>query len=266
MGDSGKNRNGDGGSGTTESNRTRPAFEIKVDRAKRELHVSATRAVAGVSLAGFCGLLIGIVALSRNATNNGPQQAHAYVPPQPISIINPGDEPPKFPPSPVTPTKASPVKSTTTSAAATPLKTVVAPTTQPARQRTTSVAATPKPEAVKDGHVVGFTYLVFGSYRTPEEVQAAQKQLKKKGVACSVEETLPGFTKKGWYSLVDVKGYKSTQDKAYKKQVTALAEKHLEPQPYRWRAATAAATASVGDDEAGESDGDSAADANDNDQ
>jgi hypothetical protein len=112
MGDTSKNRNGDGGgsdncTATTASSRTRPAFEIKVDRAKRELHVSATRAVAGVSLAGFCGLLIGIVALSRNATSNGPQQAHAYVPPQPISIINPGDEPPKFPPSPVTPTKAT---------------------------------------------------------------------------------------------------------------------------------------------------------------
>jgi hypothetical protein len=264
MGDPGKNSNGDGGSGTTVGNRTRPAFEIKVDRAKRELHVSATRAVAGVSLAGFCGLLIGIVALSRNATNNGPQQAHAYVPPQPISIINPGDEPPRFPPSPVTPTKASPAKSTT----AAPVKTVVAPTTQPAKQHVTAASAAPKPEAVKDGHVVGFTYLVFGSYRTPEEVQAAQKQLKKKGVFCSVEQTLPGFTRKGWYSLVDVKGYKSTQDKAYKKQVAALAEKHLDPQPYRWRAATAAATATDSDDDASENDGAAAANAagDDNDQ
>ena len=48
-------------------------FGVRVDHANRELYVSTTRAVAGVSLASFCGLLIGVMALSRHATHTGPQ-------------------------------------------------------------------------------------------------------------------------------------------------------------------------------------------------
>src|SRR3954451_10737939 len=49
------------------------------DAVNRELRVCMTRAVAGVSVAGFCGLLIGVIAVSRSASHNGPQSAHADV-------------------------------------------------------------------------------------------------------------------------------------------------------------------------------------------
>lgn len=239
--DDAKNRNGNGAA-TENPSRPRPSFEVKVDRAKRELHVSATRAVAGVSLAGFCGLLIGIVAVTRNVTDNGPQRARAAAGPvRPISIIPPEDEPPRIgqlqgqqvaAPTPKAVAVKAPVVAAT--AAPKPVVAAVVPTTQPAKPQ-----AAAAPEAVKDGHVVGFTYLVYGSYRTEEEAKSELKRLKKKGVACTIEQTLPGYTKKGWYSLVDVKGYKSTQDKGYRKQMAALEEKGVEPQAYRWRKAGA---------------------------
>jgi cell division septation protein DedD len=230
-----KNTNGNGvGTASGNSSRPRPSFEVKVDRATRELHVSATRAVAGVSLAGFCGLLIGVVAVTRNVTDSGPQRARADAMPlsparvTPVSIIPPEDLPPQL-----GLLQGQPVVVPEHKAAPRPAPAAVVPTTQPAKSQAT--VAAPKPEAVKDGHVVGFTYLVYGSYRTEEEAKSELKRLKKKGVACSIEQTLPGYTKPGWYSLVDVKGYRSAQDKGYRKLVQALAEKGIEPQPYRWR-------------------------------
>src|SRR5437764_3532511 len=55
----------------------RAPMNVRLNHQKRELYVSMTRAVAGVSVASFCGMLIGIIALSRNVTNTGPQAAQA---------------------------------------------------------------------------------------------------------------------------------------------------------------------------------------------
>src|SRR4051812_36528685 len=63
---------------------------VRFDHPNRELYVSTTRAVAGVSIASFCGLLIGVVALSRNASHQGPQSAQAVPAPHP-SIIDPAE-------------------------------------------------------------------------------------------------------------------------------------------------------------------------------
>lgn len=230
-------------------------MKVGLDHPNRELYVSTTRAVAGVSVASFCGLLIGVVALSRNASNNGPQGARASETPTYPSIIAPADRdfapakhtsaaPRAATPKPVqlvpsTPSKpaplvtATPVKSpaptTAPSVAVTPVATVAAPTTAPVAATTTA----------PEGRIIGQTYFVFGSYPKAAEAKRAAKRLEESGVTCTIEQNLPGWTRKGWYSVVSVKGFTSTKDAGYQKELKSLQAKELEPHGYTWRAVKA---------------------------
>jgi hypothetical protein len=252
----------------SKDNRPNPfAFGVRLDRAKRELHISATRAVAGVSVASFCGLLIGVVALSRNATDTGPQSARASATARPVSIVPSEDQPPKpdapkretpkLTVAPVVPTvkavaPTAPPTKTTAAATAKPAPAATAvrldksedvSPTAPRPTPTTSVAppviADQNEPAAKEERV-GQTYLVLGSYRTLPEAQAALTKFRAHGVDCTVERSLPGYTKRGWYSVMSARGFKSTQDKAYQRELKTLQEKGLEPASYRWRAASKA--------------------------
>jgi hypothetical protein len=215
-------------------------FSVRADHANRELYVSTTRAVAGVSLASFCGLLIGVMALSRNATHTGPQAARASVEAPQSTIAPPAELPPaavvktapvaaKPPavaaPKPAqlvvtTPTKPAPVVTSTPSH-------VVAPTTAP------SAPAAPK---AAEGRIVGMTYVVFGSFPRIGDAKTVADRLKENGVTCTIERSLPGWTRKGWYSVVSVQGYESSKQSACHNLLKSLEAKQIEAHLYKWRA------------------------------
>ena len=205
---------------------------VKVDHSNRELYVSTTRAVAGVSVASFCGLLIGIVALSRNASHNGPQSARAVAPAvlHP-SIIDPAERERETPRSaPVV--KATPAATPKSTQASLP-PAVKAPV---AAVPTTSPVPNPVPQLNPgEARIVGQTYFVFGSYPRPGEAKKAAERMETHGVPCSVVQNLPGWTHKGWYTVVSLKGYESTKDATYQREFKGLQSKELEPHGYKWR-------------------------------
>ena len=49
------------------------------------------------------------------------------------------------------------------------------------------------------------------------------------------ERGLPGWTRKGWYSVVSVKGFDSSKDAAYQQEMKSLQAKELDPRGYKWR-------------------------------
>jgi cell division septation protein DedD len=214
-------------------------MRVGLDHPNREMYVSTTRAVAGVSVASFCGLLIGVVALSRNAHQPGPQGAQAADAAKYPSIVAPSERDPAVVrptvsakaamPKPAqvvvsTPSKPAPLVTST------PAKTAVvaAPTTAPTVPTTTTAA----PE---DGRIIGQTYFVFGSFPKLSEAKAVMERLKQNGVTCTVERSLPGWTRKGWYSVVSVKGFDSSKDASYQQEMKSLQAKELDPRGYKWR-------------------------------
>jgi len=218
-------------------------MRVGLDHPNRELYVSTTRAVAGVSVASFCGLLIGVVALSRNANQPGPQGAQASDAAKYPSIVAPSERSPAavkptVSAKPAAPKPAQVVVSTPSKPAplvtSTPAKTpvVAAPTTAPTipAPAPSTTAATPG-----DERIIGLTYFVFGSFPKSSEAKAVAQRLKENGVTCTVERSLPGWTRKGWYSVVSVKGFESSKDATYQKEMKSLQAKELDPRGYKWR-------------------------------
>ncbi len=218
-------------------------MRVGLDHPNREMYVSTTRAVAGVSVASFCALLIGVVALSRNAHQPGPQGAQAADTAKYPSIVAPSERDPAVVRPPVSAKAATPkpaqVVVTTSSKPAplvtsTPAKTpvVAAPTTAPTVPAPAPVTTTAAPE---DGRIIGQTYFVFGSFPKASEAKAVAERLKQNGVTCTVERSLPGWTRKGWYSVVSVKGFDSSKDATYQQEMKSLQAKELDPRGYKWR-------------------------------
>jgi cytoskeletal protein RodZ len=237
-------------------------FRLRLNRQKREFRVCMTRAAAGVGFAGVCGILVGIVATVRHVSKNGPQSAVAQV----RDIRDVSENAPKASsagksgakqnaggkstasaaakPVPAPTTKpSSPVAVTTTKA---PLVTTAAPSAKPAPVKsaptkavTVSTAAPISTAAPKssDKRTVGHQYLVLGSYPSLDDAKEAVEKLKKDGVACTAEQSLPGWAKSGWYSVVTVKGYTTTHDRGYERQIARLESKGYEPHAYKWRLA-----------------------------
>ncbi len=221
-------------------------MKVGLDHPNRELYVSTTRAVAGVSVAAFCGLLIGVVALSRSASHNGPQGAKASE--THPSIVSPAERDPSpvkhvavvapkaatATPKPVqvvvsTPSKPAPL--VTSTPVRTPVPTT-APTTPAVPTTETPAVTETKPQ---EGRIIGQTYFVFGSFPKASEAKRAAKRLEENGVTCTIEQNLPGWTKKGWYSVVSVKGFTSSKDAGYQREVKSLQAKELDPRGYTWR-------------------------------
>jgi hypothetical protein len=216
-------------------------FGVRVDHANRELYVSTTRAVAGVSLASFCGLLIGVMALSRNATHTGPQAARAAEAPRP-SIAPPAQLPPvtvvKTAPVAVKPPAPKPVQ-LVVSTPGKPAPVVTSTPSHPVTPTVISPAAAPKAEAVvkaTEGRIVGMTYLIFGSFPKIADAKAAADLLKEQGVTCTIERSLPGWTRKGWYSVVSVQGFESSKQSACRNLIKGLEARQIEAHLYKWRA------------------------------
>jgi cell division septation protein DedD len=219
----------------------RAPMNVRLNHQKRELYVSMTRAVAGVSVASFCGMLIGIMALSRNVTNTGPQAAKASTSYQMPAVRPVKIKAPKL-------TSANGGKSTPTADAA---PVVAPPTTQPKLERsiitenpkplvanpTTAPSVVTRVSSNNEPRSVGRVYFIFGSFPDAADAKSVVDKLKKKGIPCTVERSLPDWTYEGWFSVVSVKGFLSTKDQAYQKEIKALEDKDLEPCPYKWRRA-----------------------------
>jgi cell division protein FtsN len=128
-----------------------------------------------------------------------------------------------------TPSKPAPLVTST------PAKTAVvaAPTTAPTVQAPAPVTTTAA--APDDGRIIGQTYFVFGSFPKLSEAKAVMERLKQNGVSCTVERSLPGWTRKGWYSVVSVKGFDSSKDATYQQEMKSLQAKELDPRGYKWR-------------------------------
>jgi cell division protein FtsN len=127
-----------------------------------------------------------------------------------------------------TPNKPAPLVSST------PAVATAAPTTAPVAQ-VTPTPTTPT-VAAQEGRIIGQTYFVFGSFPKASEAKRSAARLKEHGVECTIEQNLPGWTKKNWYSVVSVKGFTSTKDAGYQKEMKSLQAKELEPHGYTWRA------------------------------
>jgi len=242
-------------SGSTPAKGNGPlGVRVRVDHPNRELYVSTTRAVAGVSVASFCGLLIGVVALSRNTTHSGPVAARASDTPAAVTLTKPAAAAAAEPverratPGVSTPVAKAvtprPVQVAVTNAAgkpaplvtSTPVKQAAPPTTAPSAQAAITPATQPSaaPNAT-EGRIIGQTYFVFGSFPKSADAKVAAERLREHGVTCTVERNLPGWTHKGWYSVVSVNGFESSKDAGCQRELKALRAKSLEPHPYRWR-------------------------------
>ena len=212
----------------------RAPMNVRLNHQKRELYVSMTRAVAGVSVASFCGMLIGIIALTRNVSNTGPQAAKAS---PSLAYDMPAVRPVKI--------KAPKLTSKSTPAAVATAPVVAPPTTQPKLERsiitenpkppTTAPSAVTKVSSRNAPRSVGLVYFIFGSFPDAADAKSVADKLKKKGIPCTIERGLPDWAHDGWFSVVSVKGFPSTKDQAYQNEIKVLEDKDLEPCPYKWR-------------------------------
>ena len=87
----------------------------------------------------------------------------------------------------------------------------------------------------------GLNYLILKSCPSKNEATAAREALARKGVSTTVERDLPGWAKKGWYSLVGTTGFNMDRQRtAFDRHVKELKALKLDPAPYKWRGAEVA--------------------------
>lgn len=83
---------------------------------------------------------------------------------------------------------------------------------------------------------VGLNYFVL---RSTPDLAEAERRLEKAlaaGVQCHIEPALPGFTRKGWWSLVTTQGFSLPDDRAaYGRERDRLRRLGFEPAGYCWR-------------------------------
>jgi hypothetical protein len=103
-----------------------------------------------------------------------------------------------------------------------------------------------------ENRAVGLNYVVIQSYPEQEEKMAyeAHDALVQGGILCTIEKSLPGYSK-NWYSVVGIVGFERTRNlpryDAYITRIRAVSDnvsakhtgagkfKKFDPQPYRWR-------------------------------
>lgn len=109
------------------------------------------------------------------------------------------------------------------------------------------VTATPQPGRAADAasRRAGLNYLVLKSVPSERAALAARDALAAKGVAATVERKLPGWSGKGWYSLVGTTGYDLDRDRAafdrHVRELKTLKHLKLDPKPYKWHGTEVAA-------------------------
>lgn len=82
----------------------------------------------------------------------------------------------------------------------------------------------------------GLNYLVMKSFPNKKAADKAREALIRKGVATTVERSLPGWSGKGWYSLVGMTGFELDREQnLFDRHVKELNALKLDPKPYKWR-------------------------------
>ena len=97
-------------------------------------------------------------------------------------------------------------------------------------------AEAPAPETTLATRRSGLNYFVLLS--TPDRVEAERRMEKahKDGVPCDIQQSLAGFARTGYFSLVTTRGYTFPQDKsAYQGERQRLESLGFQPAGYRWR-------------------------------
>ena len=88
----------------------------------------------------------------------------------------------------------------------------------------------------------GLNYLVIKSFPSKKAADKAREALIRKGVATTVERSLPGWSGKGWYSLVGMTGFELDREQnLFDRHVKELKGIKLDPKPYKWRGTEVAA-------------------------
>jgi hypothetical protein len=100
-------------------------------------------------------------------------------------------------------------------------------------------AASPKAEPKSYSQYArraGLNYLIIKSFPSKKAALSAREQLIRKGVATTVERSLPGWSGKGWYSLVGMTGFELDREQdLFDRHVADLKKLKLDPKPYLWR-------------------------------
>jgi hypothetical protein len=113
-------------------------------------------------------------------------------------------------------------------ASATPAAAVVAPTI---KHHTPA-----EPSAENTERQPGRDYLVVLTLRTKASAEKARETLLRKGVATTVERSLPGLSADRKYSLVGLTGFDPDSDRSkLDKQLKRLKALKLDAKPYTWR-------------------------------
>jgi hypothetical protein len=138
-------------------------------------------------------------------------------------------------PSPKAKSAARAVKSTKSTKAAKPVKddaTVASATLAPTIKHHTPAA----PAETAERRQAGLDYLVVLTLRTKASAEKARETLLRKGVATTVERSLPGLSADRKYSLVGLTGFDPDSDRPQlDKQLKRLKALKLDPKPYTWR-------------------------------
>lgn len=118
---------------------------------------------------------------------------------------------------------------------------VVARVAEPSDLDTPAVTATPTAAAANDrlpARVAGLNYLVLKSAATKREAAAACEALEAKGVAATVEQNLPGWSRKtsSAFTVVTLTGFDlKREQEQFDRHVKDLKKLKLNPKPYKWR-------------------------------
>jgi hypothetical protein len=109
----------------------------------------------------------------------------------------------------------------------------------------TTVADQSKADAKAHGTYArrpGFTYLVVRNLSSKKLAAAARAELIERGVATTVERSLPGWPGKGRYTLVGMTGFDldlASDRDLLEQNVKDLKALDLDPKPYKWRESAA---------------------------
>jgi hypothetical protein len=112
------------------------------------------------------------------------------------------------------------------------------PATDPASAAEEPPAVTATPKSYSDYvRTPGLNYLVIRSVASKRAALRERDALIRLGVATTVERSLPGWSGKGWYSLVGMTGFDLARgdEELYDRHVKELKDMKLDPKPYKWR-------------------------------
>jgi hypothetical protein len=226
---------------------TRPvhpfSLSCEFNRQRGQFVVLAGARAGACAVVTAAVLAIGTFGFVRSSLfGHGPSAASAAVTP-PLSSIatatttttpTPTKAAVKEPSSKAKSSSAKAAKSTKSAKAETPVA-----SSSPAVARTiqhhTPAEPQRKLEHKAERRRAGLNYLVMLTLRTKASAEKARETLLRKGVATTVERSLPGLSVQRKYSLVGLTGFEPDSEQSkLERQVKRLKALKLDPKPYTW--------------------------------